>query len=37
MGRWVQEQARKEVVEFYPKDSDDATPIVYFWAKNDPV
>ncbi len=32
-GQWVQEQAEKELAEFYPKDSDGASPIAYLWAR----
>lgn len=32
-GRWVKEQAEKELGEFYPKDPDGATPIAYLWAR----
>jgi putative DNA methylase len=32
-GRWVKEQAEKELAEFYPKDPDGATPIAYLWAR----
>jgi adenine-specific DNA methylase len=32
-GKWVKEQAEKELAEFYPKDSDGATPIAYLWAR----
>ncbi|MFH1268873.1 MAG: DUF1156 domain-containing protein, partial [Planctomycetota bacterium] len=32
-GQWVKEQAEKELAEFYPKDSDGATPIAYLWAR----
>ncbi len=32
-GNWIKEQAEKELAEFYPKDSDGATPIAYLWAR----
>lgn len=32
-GKWVKEQAEKELAEFYPKDPDGATPIAYLWAR----
>jgi len=32
-GQWVKEQAEQELAEFYPKDSDGATPIAYLWAR----
>lgn len=32
-GQQVKEQAEKELTEFYPKDSDGATPIAYLWAR----
>jgi adenine-specific DNA methylase/O-acetyl-ADP-ribose deacetylase (regulator of RNase III) len=32
-GAWVKEQAEKELAEFYPKDSDGATPIAFLWAR----
>ncbi|HEY7152418.1 MAG TPA: DUF1156 domain-containing protein [Gemmataceae bacterium] len=32
-GRWIKEQAEKELAEFYPKDTDGATPIAYLWAR----
>jgi adenine-specific DNA methylase len=32
-GRWIKEQAEKELAEFYPKDPDGATPIAYLWAR----
>ena len=32
-GRWVKEQAEKELAEFYPRDPDGATPIAYLWAR----
>lgn len=32
-GKWVKEQAEKELAEFYPKDDDGSTPIAYLWAR----
>ena len=32
-GQWIKEQAEKELGEFYPKDTDGATPIAYLWAR----
>lgn len=32
-GNWIKEQAEKELAEFYPNDSDGATPIAYLWAR----
>lgn len=32
-GKWIKEEAEKELVEFYPKDPDGATPIAYLWAR----
>lgn len=32
-GTWIKEEAEKELAEFYPKDSDGATPIAYLWAR----
>ncbi len=32
-GQWVQEEAEKELAEFYPNDPDGATPIAYLWAR----
>ena len=32
-GQWVKEQAEQELAEFYPKDSNGATPIAYPWAR----
>ncbi len=32
-GRWVKEQAEKELAKFYPKDPDGATPVAYLWAR----
>ena len=32
-GRWVMEEAEKELAQFYPKDADGSTPIAYLWAR----
>ena len=32
-GKWIKDQAEKELAEFYPKDPDGATPIAYLWAR----
>ena len=32
-GEWIKSEAEKELAEFYPKDSDGATPIAYLWAR----
>jgi adenine-specific DNA methylase len=32
-GRWIKEQAEKDLAPFYPKDSNGATPIAYLWAR----
>ncbi len=32
-GKWIKEQAEKELCEFYPKDPDGAIPIAYLWAR----
>ncbi len=32
-GAWVREQAEKELAEYYPRDSEGATPIAYLWAR----
>jgi adenine-specific DNA methylase len=32
-GDWIKREAEKELAEFYPKDSDGATPIAYLWAR----
>jgi adenine-specific DNA methylase len=32
-GKWIKEQAEKELAPFYPKDPDGATPIAYLWAR----
>jgi len=33
VGGDIKKQAEKELAEFYPKDPDGATPIVYLWAR----
>ena len=35
-GNWVLEEARKELAEFYPPDSDGAIPVGYIWARTIP-
>lgn len=32
-GRWVKDEAEKDLAQFYPKDPDGATPIAYLWAR----
>jgi putative DNA methylase len=32
-GKWVKDEAEKELAEFYPKDEDGSTPIAYLWAR----
>lgn len=32
-GRWVKDQAKEELTEYYPSDSDGSTPIAYLWAR----
>ena len=32
-GKWIKEQADKELSAFYPEDPDGATPIAYLWAR----
>jgi putative DNA methylase len=32
-GEWIRREAGKELAEFYPEDSDGATPIAYLWAR----
>lgn len=32
-GKQVKDEAEKELAEFYPRDSDGATPIAYIWAR----
>jgi len=35
-GRWVLEEAKKEIGRFYPKDSDGSIPVGYIWARTIP-
>jgi adenine-specific DNA methylase len=32
-GEWIKCEAEKELADFYPKDSDGATPMAYLWAR----
>lgn len=32
-GNWIKEQALKDLVMFYPKDSDNAITVAYLWAR----
>lgn len=32
-GEWIKIEAEKELLQFYPKDPDGATPIAYLWAR----
>lgn len=32
-GKWIKEKAEKEIAHVYPKGSDGATPIAYFWSR----
>ena len=32
-GEWIRKEAKKELAEFYPNDSDGATPTAYLWAR----
>jgi len=32
-GEWIKREAEKELAEFYPVDTDGATPIAYLWAR----
>jgi len=32
-GKWIKEQAEKELAKFYPPDPDGSTPIAYLWAR----
>ena len=32
-GKWIKQEAERELGEFYPKDPDGATPIAYLWAR----
>jgi putative DNA methylase len=33
VGDEIRDQAEKETIEFYPKDSDGATPVAYIWSR----
>jgi len=35
-GKWVLEEARKELAEFYPPDPDGSIPVGYIWARTIP-
>jgi len=35
-GKWVLEEARKEIARFYPADEDGSIPIGYIWARTIP-
>ncbi len=35
-GKWVLEEARKELERFYPKDTDGSIPVGYIWARTLP-
>lgn len=32
-GEWIKREAERDLGEFYPKDSDGATPVAYLWAR----
>lgn len=32
-GKWVKDNAEKELSKFYPRDADGSTPIAYLWAR----
>lgn len=32
-GQWIKQEAEKELTQFFPKDSDGASPIAYLWAR----
>lgn len=32
-GKWVLEEAKKEIGRFYPQDEDDSIPVGYIWAR----
>ncbi|MGI8601816.1 MAG: DUF1156 domain-containing protein, partial [Verrucomicrobiales bacterium] len=32
-GEWIKREAEQELAEFYPENSDGATPIAYLWAR----
>lgn len=33
-GRWIRNETRKELAEYYPQDSDGSIPVAYLWARN---
>ena len=35
-GRWVLEEARKELEQYYPKDPDGSLPVGYYWMRTVP-
>jgi putative DNA methylase len=35
-GKWILEEARKELEQFYPKDADGSIPVGYLWARTLP-
>ncbi|QUV79859.1 DUF1156 domain-containing protein [Chloracidobacterium thermophilum] len=35
-GKWIVEEARKELEQFYPKDPDGSIPVGYLWARTLP-
>jgi adenine-specific DNA methylase len=35
-GKWILEEARKELEQFYPKDPDGSIPVGYIWARTLP-
>jgi putative DNA methylase len=35
-GKWVLEEARRELEQFYPKDADGSIPVGYLWARTLP-
>ena len=35
-GNWVLDEAKKDVGQFYPKDSDGSIPVGYIWARTIP-
>ncbi len=32
-GKWIKQEAEKDLATFYPKDANGATPIAYLWAR----
>jgi adenine-specific DNA methylase len=32
-GKWIKEEAEKELADLYPKDADGAAPLAYLWAR----